>query len=180
MPAVTVAEWAESVGISRQKGYLAVKRCGIPVADGKVDPDVASMLYQKHTRPRANGNRPDPLAPPPGGSGGGPEREARVPGYDTSRARREAAEATMAEIRLAEVAGGLVSKSAVDAKVFEISRALRDGLMNCARRIAAEVAGRSDPDDCEAVIEREHRALLDSMAHAFSTELDVGAEGAPS
>lgn len=172
----TIAKWAESMGISRQSGYDAVKRCEIPVQEGRVDPDVATLLYQRHTRQRANGNRPDlaggaPSALPAGA--GGAESSAKVPGYDSSRARREAAEAGAAEIRLAEMAGKYVVKADVDSAVFEIARALRDGLMNCARRIAADVAPLSSAEECEAAIDREHRALLESLAHAFDEKLQV-------
>lgn len=185
MTSVTIAKWAELVGISRQKAYVAVERCEIPVTDGKVDTEYATLLYQRHTRQRANGNRPDPLAngAPPGatagaGGAGGPESPAKVPGYDSSRARREAAEATLAELKLAEQAGQFLVKSEVDAAVFEAARALRDGLVNCARRIAADVAALTTADECEAVIEREHRLLLESLAHGFNEKLGAQVEAA--
>ena len=179
----TVAEWAKLVGISRQSAYEAVTRCGIPVTDGKLDPDYATHLYQKHTRPRANSQRPAPMANEAPASttagAGGAESEvklAKVPGYDTSRARREAAEAAAAEIKLAEMSGQFLLKADVDAAVFEATRALRDGLMNCARRIAADVAPLRTAEECEDVIEREMRALLESMAHTFGERLDVQLE----
>lgn len=179
----TVAAWAKIVGISRQSAYDAVTRCGIPVVDGKLDPDYATHLYQKHTRPRANAQRPAPMAneaqPSCAAGAGGAEsgvKPAQVPGYDTSRARREAAEATAAEIKLAEMAGQFLLKSDVDSTVFEAARALRDGLMNCARRIAADVAPLGTAEECEEVIEREHRTLLESLAHTFAERLDVQLE----
>lgn len=179
----TIAEWAKLVGISRQSAYDAVTRCGIPVTDGKLDPDYATHLYQKHTRPRANAQRPAPLAneapaSTPAGAGGAESetKPPKVPGYDTSRARREAAEAAAAEIKLAEMSGQFLLKADVDAAVFEATRALRDGLMNCARRIAADVAPLRTAEECEDVIEREMRALLESMAHTFGERLDVQLE----
>jgi hypothetical protein len=176
----TIAEWAKIVGISRQSAYDAVKRCEIPVTDGQVDPDYATHLYGKNTRQRANGNRPDslanaaqPVGAAGGGGKGGTEPKAKVPGYDSSRARREAAEAEIAEIKLAEQAGKFLVRSDVDSCVFEVARAMRDGLMNCARRIAADVAPLMTADECEAAIDREHRALLESLAHAFNEQLGV-------
>ena len=187
MPILTsIADWAKLIGISRQSAYEAVERCGIPVTDKKVDPDYATHLYQKHTRQRANGTRPAPLANEAqpdaaagaGGMGGKEPKSPGIPGYDSSRARREAAEATIAEIKLAEQAGKFLVKADVDAAVFEVARALRDGLTNCARRIAADVAPLVSPDECEAVIDREHRELLASLAHAFGKKLAVQLEGA--
>ncbi len=95
--------------------------------------------------------------------------------HDEARTRREVAEASMAEMKEAEMRGKYLIKTEVDSAVFEIGRAMRDGLTNCARRIAADVAGLSKAEDCEAVIDREHRALLESMAHRITAKL-----GAPS
>ena len=183
----TIAEWAKLVGISRQSGYEAVTRCEIPVTDGKVDADYASHLYEKNTRKRANSNRSDPLAieaqpgaaAGAGGTGGKEPKPPGIPGYDSSRARREAAEATIAEMKLAEQAGKFLVKADVDSAVFEVARALRDGLTNCARRIAADVAPLSTADECEAIIDREHRALLESMVHTFDEKLSIQIEDAP-
>ncbi|MGB9110552.1 MAG: hypothetical protein WCC39_17835 [Telluria sp.] len=180
----TIAEWAETVGISRQSGYEAVKRCEIPVTDGKVDSEYATHLYRKNTRQRANGNRPDPSAGTAqpagaagsGGAGGAEPKSGKTPGYDSSRARREAAEAELAELKLAEQAGKFLLRSDVDSCVFEVARAMRDGLMNCARRIAADVAPLTTADECEVVIDREVRILLESLAHAFDEKLGVQLE----
>lgn len=167
----TIADWAKSMNISRQQGYAAVERCAIPVVDGKLDPDVAGVLYKKHTRARANGKtgaNHAGAADAAGAAGGG---AGAVAGYDTSRARREEAEAAIAEMKLAEMMGKYLVKDEVAASVFEIARALRDGLTNSARRIAADVAGLASAEDCEAVIDREHRALLESMTQAINVKL---------
>lgn len=176
----TIAEWAKLVGIARQSAYDAVSRCEIPVTDGKVDAEYATLLYERNTRKRANGSRPASSAPglPPAGlagagGAGGTEPPAKVPGYDSSRARREAAEAEIAELKLAEQAGRFLLKSDVEAAAFEIARALRDGLNNSARRIAAEVASLTTSEACEEVIDREVTALLGSMAQALRADLDV-------
>jgi hypothetical protein len=175
----TIAKWAESLGISRQQGYAAVERCEIPVTDGKVDIEYATLLYRRHTRPRAgikNGNMgAASTAQGDGENAGGPGPGAGSV-YESSRARREAAEAAMAEMKQAEMSGLYLVKEEVDAAVFEIARSLRDGLANCARRIAGDVAGLSNADDCEAVIEREHRLLLQSMAHAFAAQVKIHVE----
>ncbi|MCC6071446.1 hypothetical protein ACFSQU_18055 [Massilia sp. GCM10020059] len=176
----TIADWAKTLGISRQSGYDAITRCGIPVDDGKVDPEYATHLYQKHTRPRANGQRKDgiahgaPSASPAGA--GGAEPLTKVPSYDASRARREAAEAQLAEMKQAEMAGKFLLKDDVESQLFEIARALRDGLTNCARRIAADVAALSTAEECEVAIDREHRALLDSMSHSLGAKLGLAVD----
>lgn len=176
----TVAAWAKTLGISRQSAHEAVKRCGIPVVDKKIDADYATTLYKKNTRQRVNENKHPPTLPTsPAGRAGGTGRgyaedpSVEIPAYDVSRARREAAEATKAEIQAAELADTFLDKADVDSCMFEVSRAMRDGLMNCARRIAADVASLTTADECEAVIEKEHRALLETMAHALAEKLGV-------
>lgn len=176
MPNLTkIADWAATLGITRQSGYEAVKRCSIPVTGGQVDPDVANVLYHKHTRARANGKNAAFPAGAEGGQGADAPAAAmaKPAGYDTSRARREEAEAKISEMKLAEMQGKYLLKDDVAAVVFEIARALRDGLTNSARRIAADVAAMSTGAECEAVVEREHRALLESMHHALSARLQL-------
>ncbi|APW47223.1 hypothetical protein [Rhodoferax antarcticus] len=91
--------------------------------------------------------------------------------FDAARRRLMIANADIADIEAAELRNELLDKKEVDAAVFEIARAMRDGLTNCARRIAAEVSTLTTADACETVIEREHRALLDSMAHQIGVRL---------
>ena len=171
MPTLTtIAKWAESIGISRQQGYEAVKRCEIPVVAGKVDPEYAGILYQRHTRPRANSQRTPAMAPPVSVVALA-EPSGMIPSYDASRARREAAEASLAEMKEAEMSGKYLLKADVDSAIFEIARAMRDGLTNCARRIAADVAGLDTSAACEAVIDTEHRALLANMSNAIATRM---------
>jgi hypothetical protein len=170
MTNLTIAEWAKTLGISRQQGYAAIERCGITVTDGKVDPEYATILYHRHTRARANANQAAPQSPPPSIIGDAGD-------YQAARARREAAEASIAEMKEAEMRGKYLLKSDVDSAIFEIARAVRDGLTNCARRIAAEVAAINTAPECEAIIDREHRALLESMTHRLNAKLNVSAEG---
>lgn len=169
----SVAKWAETLGISRQQGYAAVKRCSITVTDGMVDSEYASILYHRHTRPRANGKRVSAPAAPASApaAAAGTDDHGSIPNYDESRAKREAAEASIAEMKEAEMRGKYLQKTEVDTAVFEIARAMRDGLTNCARRIAADVAALTSAEDCEVVIDREHRALLESMVHRITTRL---------
>jgi len=176
----TVAAWAKTLGISRQSAHEAVKRCGIPLLDKKIDADYATALYKKNTRQRVNENKHPPAGGrPPAAAGangfgmGGDDLVDGVPPYDVSRARREAAEATKAEIQAAELADTFLDKADVDSVMFEVSRALRDGLMNCGRRIAADVASLATADECEEVIEREHRAFLETMVQSLGEKLGV-------
>lgn len=182
MPNLTkISEWAKTLGISRQQGYAAIERCGIPVSDGQVDTEYATMLYHRHTRARANGKGTN--ASPPGENSAFPAAQGgEIPagataGYDVSRAKREAAEAEMAQLKLGELAGRLLVKDEIDAALFEVARALRDGLTNCARRIAGDVAGVSDAGACEEIIDREHRVLLETMSKDLASSVGLSVKG---
>lgn len=172
---MTQAEYAKHRGCSGVAVFKAVKAGRISLIDGRIDATVADIQWAKNTRVRAT-NRKDPAELPlssaiaPASMQVGP-----VPGgvddYLVSRSRREAAEASIAEMKESEMRGKYLAKTEVDAAVFEIARAMRDGLTNCARRIAADVAGLSKAEECEEVIDREHRALLESMTHRIANRL---------
>lgn len=88
-----------------------------------------------------------------------------------ARTRREIAEANMAEIKEAELSRRYVEKTAVDRAVYEAARGLRDGMTNCSRRLAAEVATLATPAECEAVIAKELRHLLDSFSRQLAQKI---------
>jgi hypothetical protein len=103
--------------------------------------------------------------------------EARLDGSEMAeahaeaRTRREIAEANIAEIKEAELSGQYVEKASVDHAVFEAARGLRDGMTNCSRRLAAEVSNLLTPSECEAVITKELRHLLDTFSKQLAQKL---------
>ena len=154
---------AAALGLARSR-ITALKKDGMPV-----DSIEAAQAWRKANNNIARRN------PEPGSPSGSTQPEALglEMTHDEARTRREIAEALIAEMKEAEMRGRFLEKSEVDAAAFEIARALRDGLTNCARRIAADVAGLSKADDCEAVIDREHRALLESMTQSLAGKLST-------
>lgn len=166
---MSVAEWANTLGISRQAADRAIKRCGIARENNKVNGDAATALYHKNTRPRANEDKQRSSAPLPlaNASAGVAAEPADIPPYDVSRARREAAEATRSEIRATELADTFLDRADVASCALEVVKAMRASLQDCARQMALAVAPLTTADECETVIEREHRALLESMVRAL-------------
>jgi hypothetical protein len=57
--------------------------------------------------------------------------------------------------------------------LFNAGRMLRDTLTNCARRVSAEVSGLTTAEDCEAVIDREHRAALAIFSQTLRQTLKI-------
>lgn len=179
MNKLTVTEWAASLGMSKQAGYQAVKRCGIPVVDGGVDPEIATVLYRRGTRVRANGKRQeqdlperpmDPITPqpPPGGK----------VSYDEARRRREAAEASIAELKEAELRGELVRRAAVEREMASRLVALRESLEALADRLGALVAAEPDAQACRRLLRDEHRTALASFATRIEAAPELEEEAA--
>lgn len=100
------AEYARRRGVSRAAVTKAIRRCGIPLVDGRLDPLVANTLWQARTDQdqarRALGQNVGKDAPP-----------APEPTASDWRNRREAAEAQIAELNLRKAAGELVEVAAV-------------------------------------------------------------------
>jgi len=132
----------------------------------------AARAWHEGTRNRAQRKHgtttpPPPEQPPQGVTGD-------VESFDSARRRLMVSQADRADLEAGELRGSLLQKNEVDSAVFEIARTMRDGLTNCARRIAAEVSTLTTADACETVIEREHRALLENMAQQIGDRLGGG------
>lgn len=106
-------------------------------------------------------------------------KAAADPGYMQFRARREEADAQIAEMNAAKMRGAMLMRDDVDRAMFEIGRDLRDTLTACARRIASEVASMSSAEACETVIDREHRIVLQLLVTSFREKAGAGAKGTP-
>lgn len=95
---ISVSEYARRRGVSRQTAHKAVRRCAIPLTNGLLDPLVADVLWKARTDPlqqqRSLGQNLRRMVP--GADGEGPVED------NDFRRRREAAEAKIAEINLAE------------------------------------------------------------------------------
>jgi hypothetical protein len=127
------AEYARRRGVSKAAVSFAIKRCSIPLVDGKLDPLVADTLWKARTDPLqsqralgANVHRRQP---------DGRQSQDGDPDW---RHRREAAEAQMAEIELERTAGKLVDREAYNREHSRRLSALMAGLMAIPDRISAE------------------------------------------
>lgn len=165
---LTVSEWAKTVGISKQAGYMAVRRCGIPIVDGKIDPDVATTLYRKRTRARANERRPDstPAAGTLPETGKTNAETAGDGDYWNSRSRRERAEAELAELRLAEQRGELVRAADVRASLARRLSALREAILQLPARVVPLLAADPTAAAMDAILRAEIVAALTHLVEA--------------
>ncbi len=90
-----------------------------------------------------------------------PEQEQT---YWHSRARREKAEADLAELRLAEQMGELVKAAEVRSAYAKRMAALRESLLQLPARLSPVLAAESDMARCHVTLERELHAVLEQVA----------------
>lgn len=131
---ITQAEYARRRGATPAAVCKAIRRCGIPLVDGKLDPLVADVLWKARTDPvqqrRALGqNRAARQA----------VTDESPPAEDSDwTGRRLRAEARLAELELQEREGSLVSRAEVERGAKRIAFTLVALLTPIADRVAAE------------------------------------------
>jgi hypothetical protein len=176
---VSIRTWATTIGVSRQAAYRAVTRCAIPVDEhGRVDPDEATGLYRARTQARAQRLRPAAApatttragrkakhaAAAPNDAAGASTPRGNGDHYAEARARRERAEAALAEARLGEVVGRLVDAQAVRAAYGARVATVRDGFLQLPARLAADLAREADAAKVRAMLDEEIRRVLTFFA----------------
>ena len=70
-------------------------------------------------------------------------------------------------------AGELVESQKVQQEAFNQARLFRDALLNIADRLSASLAAESDPIVVHALLSKEHRTLLNDLAH-YEENLSYG------
>lgn len=95
-------------------------------------------------------------APPPAAE----PIDAGVPDFQQSRARREAADADLAELKVRKERGLLIERAPVMAQFAKQLSSVREALLNIPARLAPAVAAESDIARCQTLIDAELRAAL--------------------
>ena len=182
---LTQSALARELSVSRQAIHQLIKR-GIltPDADGKLDPAAARQAILDNLTPDAKssegvqGQAPQPAAaptkpaPPPPPAPIGDENAdtdadtALASSYHVAKTLKEAAEARMAQLKLAQMEGSLVPLGDAKRTIFTAFRALRDSLQNVAPRIKDACAAETDAHRCEALIDAEINAALGAFKPA--------------
>ncbi|MBP6319423.1 MAG: hypothetical protein KA431_14970 [Rubrivivax sp.] len=150
----SVAAWGASEGITRQAAHTAVRRCGIPLQDGRVDPAVASALYRQRTRPRVRTKAPATAAPEPG-------QPAPEISYQEARRRQAVADMLMAEREAARQARELVRVEDVIRLWGNQLTICRERLLNIPNRIAPTLPQEHVRQVFEALTVEIHDALTE-------------------
>lgn len=88
--------------------------------------------------------------------------------YKKARADREEANAQLAQVRLAEEIGKLVSRESVDAWIFEATRAATKSLESLPKILAPKLALMSDAHEIQQVIAVEIREVLEELSRRLN------------
>jgi hypothetical protein len=175
---MTQAQYAKHRGCSRVAVHNAVKENRISLIDGKIDANVADIQWAANTRARAPSS-PPAAAAPSGRPGGGskPSSSAADPGdpgqvdvidtpedYWVSRGRREAAEAELAELKLAEQRGNLIQVKAVEVVLSNALAGMREHLLQVSSRLAPLLANESDNFKVQTLLDTEINQALQQLA----------------
>lgn len=170
---MTLADYAKHRGCSPAAVTKAAQAGRISLIDGKIDPMIADVQWKANTRARmpARAARDD-AGLPAGDAIGGPEGAPEGDGYWNSRGRREAAEAEMAELKLAEQRKELIRVVAVETVWAGLLAAAREHLLQVRARLAPLLAAESDVFKIEQMLDAEHNQALQMLSAA-----DVRSEG---
>lgn len=106
------AEYARRRGVSRASVTRAIRRCQIPLVDGRLDPLVADTLWEARTDPaqsaRALGQQKRDQAPAP---------QDDAAGRENWRERQARADALRAELELRKASGDLVERTLAEREI---------------------------------------------------------------
>lgn len=173
---MTQAEYARHRGCSKVAVGKAVKANRISLLNGQIDATVADIQWQANTRARVSRNQVAHSAALESGTGEPilavlPETQdkpSNSDGYSASRNRREAADAEMAELKLAEAQNSLIRVDAVKMVLGGIFSTMRDAVLQIPARLSPQLAAESDPASVQKMLYTELHQALQQLSGAAS------------
>jgi len=173
-------------GGSREAVRKAVDEGRITLISGKIHARLADEEWERNTRARVSpqaANGAQDLVDQAAGSGTqaavapAPAAQAPTPvpvadtGYTAARARREQAEADLAEMNARKMRGELVAFEDVARAGFEVGRDLRDTMSSAENALAAELAAEANADRCAEILRRHHRVVCEVLVKSWREKL---------
>lgn len=160
MKRMSVKAYAKRRGVTPAAVRKAIKQGRIAEAVSKnekgwneIDPEVADRLWAANTDPRPRGRR---AAKALLEKASNEAPKATGPGtYQDARARREEAEAKLAELKAGQLEGDLVRGREAYQRSFEFFRRLRDRILLIPDRVYAGFAAESDGQTIKLNLEAE-------------------------
>jgi len=161
---VSQAEYARMRGVAKSAVHKAVTERRISLIDGKIDPAVADIQWERNTRARADSGQSTTTPSP---AGAAPPVDVLPPStadegeYSVNRARRERYEADLAQMKLLEQQGDLVRVVEVRAEISKRIGQLKNNLL----QIPARMAHLLTPEARHA-LDLELRGVLSNVTEA--------------
>lgn len=173
---ITQAQYAKHRGVSEAAVSKAVKVGRISLIDGKIDPVAADAQWARNSRVRAGAGKPVMEVPVVDPDDDGGDSRPGAEDYLVSRARREAAEADLAELDLAERNGQVIAVKAVEGAWAQALSAAREHLLQVRSRLAPLLAAESDPFKVDQMLDVE---MSQALAHLAGVRLQRPEEAKP-
>lgn len=164
---VTASELARSLGVSHTAVAKARDQGRLTAIGDRFDLAVAKIQWAAN-RKRAQPGRAPGATPVQAVAEADPEIVASGSAYWDAKTRREAAEASIAELKEAELRGDLVRRAVVERELASRLVALRESLEVLADRLGSLVAAESDASVCRRLLRDEHRQALAGFAGAIA------------
>jgi hypothetical protein len=161
MPRLSVTQIAAHAGVHKSTVSRQVRQHGLVGADGKIDLDAYLALRESGL---------DPLLQTTGRAAQ-PTGDAES-GLAAERLRKMAADAQLAELELGRQQGKLLEAGRVEAEHEDLTRKLRDRLLQIPQEVAADCARLGDEIAIQATITQALRRALDGLANELSA-IDV-------
>ena len=169
-PRCRPAELARQLGVSRQAVHDLIRRNVIELGtDGLVDLELARHAIASRVHPRGKTSATLSEAPagaPPAASALGAAAEhadSATTSYHVAKTLREAAEARIAQLRLAELRGELIRVDDVRSVYSRRIAALRESIMQIPPRLAAVLAAETDLGKVHDALQLELRQVLEQV-----------------
>ena len=164
---MSIKEYAAHRGVSEGAVRRAIRERRISLIEGGIHPDAADAEWTRNTRPkRATGKaaaaRASAIAEGTAAPTSSGDELYRI------RLERERTEARIKALDLAEREGALIEAEPVRRAVETIMTEVRDALSCMGRRAAGRCIGLSSPREVQAVLDEEHRAVLQRMVQRFT------------
>ena len=182
-PKLTESSLARLLDVSRQAVHDLVKR-GIISKDaaGLIDVAQAQAALANSVHPSSKTAAAlQSTAPPPGTSPAAttpPEngQNVEVTSYHVAKTLREAAEAQMARLKLAEMQGDVIRIAAVQTQFATVFVTVREALVQIPARMAPVLAAETDPVAVHNVLHAEIHQALQHLAGASDRLTATAAE----
>lgn len=166
---VSMSEYARRRGCTEAAVRRAVKDERITLIDGRVDPVAADAQWARNTRVRAGSRSADDAnlrLSRANGHTSSDDEEPQVDDYYTVKARRERAEADMAELRLAEQRGELIRRADTHSAWAKRTSSLRESILQIPARLSPILAAEADQAKVHDIIQAELHAVLAQVSEA--------------